>query len=51
MVSNVKSGKEATVYKVLLDDKLVAMKVYKNQKRDPLKYGTILNGKILQETI
>lgn len=30
MLSNIKSGKEATVYRVMLDDKLVAMKVYKN---------------------
>ncbi|MBI5358503.1 hypothetical protein HZB69_02640 [Candidatus Amesbacteria bacterium] len=28
--SNIKSGKEETVYRVILDDQLVAMKVYKN---------------------
>ena len=37
MVSNVKSGKEATVYKVLLDDKLVAMKVYKKPEERSFK--------------
>lgn len=30
IISNIKSGKEATVYRALLDDQLVAMKVYKN---------------------
>jgi RIO kinase 1 len=30
ILSNIKSGKEATVYRVMLDDQMVAMKVYKN---------------------
>lgn len=30
IISNIKSGKEATVYRVKLDGQLVAMKVYKN---------------------
>ncbi|QQR93196.1 hypothetical protein IPJ91_01910 [bacterium] len=46
MVSNVKSGKEATVYKVLLDDKLVAMKVYKKPEERSFKNtGQYLMGK------
>ncbi|MBU0660651.1 hypothetical protein KKG22_00560 [Patescibacteria group bacterium] len=46
MVSNVKSGKEATVYKVLLDDKPVAMKVYKKPEERSFKNtGQYLMGK------
>lgn len=46
MVSNVKSGKEATVYKVLLNDKLVAMKVYKKPEERSFKNtGQYLMGK------
>jgi len=46
MVSNVKSGKEATVYKVILDDKLVAMKVYKKPEERSFKNtGQYLMGK------
>lgn len=46
MVSNVKSGKEATVYRVKLDGKLVAMKLYKNpEERSFKKTGYYLMGK------
>lgn len=37
ILSNVKSGKEATVYRVLLDGELVAMKVYKTQEERDFK--------------
>lgn len=46
MVSNVKAGKEATVYKVLLDDQLVAMKLYKKPEERSFKNtGQYLMGK------
>lgn len=37
MVSNIKSGKEATVYKILLNDQLVAMKLYKKPEERSFK--------------
>ncbi len=46
MVSNIKSGKEATVYKVILDNQLVAMKVYKKPEERSFKNtGQYLMGK------
>ena len=33
ILSNIKSGKEAIVYRVMLDNQLVAMKVYKNPEQ------------------
>lgn len=46
MVSNVKSGKEAIVYKVLLDGEFVAMKVYKKPEERSFKNtGQYLIGK------
>ncbi|KKR07437.1 MAG: RIO-like protein kinase [Parcubacteria group bacterium GW2011_GWC2_39_14] len=46
VISEIKSGKEATVYQVLLDGKLLAMKVYKNQEDKTLKNaGQYLSGK------
>ncbi len=46
LVSNVKSGKEATVYRVLLDNKLAAMKLYKNpEARSFTNTGLYLMGK------
>lgn len=46
MVSNVKSGKEATVYRVLLDGELVAMKLYKKPEERMFKNtGQYLIGK------
>ncbi len=37
IISNIKSGKEATVYKVLLDNEIVAMKVYKKPEERSFK--------------
>ena len=46
IVSNVKSGKEATIYKVMLDHQLVAMKVYKKPEERSFKNtGQYLMGK------
>ncbi|KKQ80607.1 MAG: RIO-like protein kinase [Parcubacteria group bacterium GW2011_GWC2_38_7] len=46
VMSEIKSGKEATVYQVLLDGKLLAMKVYKNQEDKNFKNaGLYLTGK------
>lgn len=46
VVSNIKSGKEATVYKVMLDGSLVAMKVYKKpEERNFKNTGAYLLGK------
>lgn len=44
--SNIKSGKEATVYKAILDSHFVAMKVYKNPEERSFKNaGAYLMGK------
>lgn len=46
VLSNIKSGKEATVYKVMLDDSLVAMKIYKKpEERNFKNTGAYLLGK------
>lgn len=46
VLSNIKSGKEATVYRVLLDGHLAAMKVYKNPEERSFKNtGAYLMGK------
>ncbi len=46
LVAEVKSGKEATVYKVILDGTLVAMKLYKNPEERSFKNaGAYLVGK------
>lgn len=50
IISNIKSGKEAVVYKVLLDNKLVAMKLYKNPEERSFKNaGQYLEGKHYQK--
>jgi RIO kinase 1 len=46
VLTNIKSGKEATVYGAMLDNQLVAMKLYKNQEEISFKNtGTYLLGK------
>lgn len=46
VLSNIKSGKEATVYRVILDGNLVAMKIYTNPEERSFKnMGTYLLGK------
>lgn len=46
VISNIKSGKEATVYRVMLDGHLVAMKVYKKpEERNFKNTGAYLMGK------
>ncbi|MBI4087218.1 MAG: hypothetical protein HY434_00085 [Candidatus Liptonbacteria bacterium] len=46
VLSNIKSGKEAVVYRVMLDGHLAAMKVYKNPEERSFKNtGTYLAGK------
>lgn len=46
ILSNIKSGKEATVYRVMLDENLVAMKVYTNPEERSFKNtDTYLLGK------
>ncbi|MFH1315692.1 MAG: RIO1 family regulatory kinase/ATPase [Candidatus Uhrbacteria bacterium] len=46
IVSNIKSGKEATVYRAMLDGHLVAMKVYKKpEERNFKNTGAYLLGK------
>ena len=46
VLSNIKSGKEATVYRVMLDSQLMAMKVYKNPEERSFKNtGSYLLGK------
>ena len=46
VLSNIKSGKEATVYKAVLDGSLVAMKVYKKpEERNFKNTGAYLMGK------
>ena len=46
IISDIRSGKEAAVYRVLLDDELVAMKLYKNPEERTFKNtGAYLTGK------
>lgn len=46
IVSNIKSGKEATVYRVRLDDNMVAVKIYKKpEERNFKNTGAYLLGK------
>jgi RIO kinase 1 len=50
VLSNIKSGKEATVYRVMLDDQLVAMKVYKDpEERNFNNAGAYLLGKYYRQ--
>src|SRR3990167_5217533 len=50
IISNIKSGKEATVYRVMLDNHLVAMKLYKNPDQISFKNtNDYLTGKFYKK--
>ena len=50
IISNIKSGKEATVYRVMLDNHLVAMKLYKNPDQISFKNtNEYLTGKFYKK--
>lgn len=51
ILSNIKSGKEAIVYRAMLDGQLVAMKMYKNPEERTFKNtGAYLIGKQYRRT-
>jgi len=51
ILSNIKSGKEATVYRIMLDDDLAAMKIYKKpEERNFKNTEAYLSGKYYQKS-